>query len=112
VASSVPEPASNEPGVAKAREIIQKYGKGIQFGTYAMWGLSRAEVLVEGLRRAGPDLTRLKLIQSLESIDGWTENFTGHEISFSAENHQGLNAVHLSKAEGGTLVHLSDWMEP
>lgn len=112
VASSVPEPASNEPGAAKAREIIQKYGRGIQFGTYAMWGLSRAEVLVEGLRRAGPELTRLKLIQSLESINAWSDNLLGHEISFSTENHQGLNAVHLSKAEGGSLVHLSDWMEP
>ncbi|HXV60828.1 MAG TPA: ABC transporter substrate-binding protein [Vicinamibacteria bacterium] len=111
VASSVPEPGSNEPGVARAREIIQKYGQGIQFGTYAMWGLSRAEVLVEGLRRAGPDLTRLKLIQSLESIHDWSDNFLGTPISFDTENHQGLNTVQLSKAEGGTLVSLSDWLE-
>ncbi|HSF19840.1 MAG TPA: ABC transporter substrate-binding protein [Vicinamibacteria bacterium] len=111
VASSVPEPDSNEPGVAKAREIIQKYGEGIQFGTYAMWGLSRAEVLVEGLRRAGPDLTRLKLLQSLESIHDWSDNFLGTPISFDAENHQGLNTVQLSKAEGGTLVSLSEWLE-
>ncbi len=55
VASSVPEPSSDEPGVVKAREIIQKYGEGLEFGTYAMWGLSRAEVLVEGLKRAGPE---------------------------------------------------------
>jgi ABC-type branched-subunit amino acid transport system substrate-binding protein len=112
VASSVPEPDSDEPGVEKARGIIAKYGKGIQFGTYALWGLSRAEVLVEGLRRAGPELTRLGLIQSLESMHDWTDNFTGTPISFSAENHQGLKVVHLSKAEGGTFVHLSDWMEP
>jgi branched-chain amino acid transport system substrate-binding protein len=112
VASSVPEPSSDEPGAVKAREIIEKHGQGIPFGTYAMWGLSRAEVLVEGLDRAGPDLTRLKLIQSLESIEGWTDNFLGHEISFNTENHQGLTAVKLSRAEGGKLVHVSDWIEP
>ncbi|MGH9323245.1 MAG: ABC transporter substrate-binding protein, partial [Vicinamibacteria bacterium] len=112
VAASVPEPNSDEPGATRARQVIQKYGQEMQFGTYALWGLSRAEVLVEGLRRAGPELTRLKLIQSLESIQDWNDNFLGHPISFDAENHQGLNAVHLSKAEGGNLVHLSDWMEP
>lgn len=112
VASSVPEPTADEPGVAKAREIIDRYGNGIQFGTYAMWGLSRAEVLVEGMRRAGPELTRLALLQALESITDWSDNFVGHPITFTSEEHQGLNAVHLSKAEDGTLVHLSDWIEP
>jgi hypothetical protein len=54
----------------------------------------------------------LKLIQSLETIKDWDENFISHPITFDAENHLGLNGVKLSKAEGGTLVHLSDWMEP
>jgi branched-chain amino acid transport system substrate-binding protein len=112
VASSVPEPDSGEPGAVRGRAIIEKYGEGIQFGTYALWGLARAEVLVEGLKRSGRELTRLKLLQSLETIHDWDENFLSHPISFDAENHQGLNAVKLSKAEGGTLVHLSDWMEP
>lgn len=112
VASSVPELSSNEPGVVKAREIIKKYGEGMAFGTYAMWGLSRAEVLVEGLKRAGTDLTRLKLIQSLESIKDWKDNLLGAPISFSVDDHQGLNAVLVSKADNGTLVRLSDWMQP
>lgn len=112
VASSVPEPDSGEPGAVRARSIIEKYGEGIQFGTYALWGLSRAEVMVEGLRRSGRELTRIKLLKSLESVNEWNESFLGHPISFDGENHLGLNAVKLSKAEGGTLVHLSDWMEP
>lgn len=112
LASSVPEPTSDEPGVVRAREIIRKYGQGIEFGTYAMWGLSRAEVLVEGMRRAGPKLTRMQLIASLETIKNWSDNSLGTPISFSRESHQGLNAIHIVKAEGGTLVHLSDWMQP
>jgi len=92
--------------------IIEKYGQGIQYGTYSLWGLSRAEVLVEGLKRAGRELTRLRLFQSLESLQNWNENLLGHPISFDAENHLGLNAVKLSRAEGGTLTHLSDWIEP
>ena len=112
VASSVPEPDSGEPGAVRGKTIIEKYGEGVQFGTYALWGLSRAEVLVEGLKRSGRDLTRLKLLQSLETIKDWDDNFLSHPISFDEDNHLGLNAVKLSKAEGGTLVHLSDWMEP
>jgi ABC-type branched-subunit amino acid transport system substrate-binding protein len=111
VASSVPETDSDEPGVAKARQIIAEHGEGIEFGTYAMWGLARAEVLVEGMRLAGPELTRLKLIQALEGIDNWSDNFLGTPVSFSEENHQGLNAIHLSKAERGRLVDLSGWLE-
>ena len=112
VASSVPEMDSDAPGTARAREIIAKYGNGMEFGTYAYWGLARAEVLVEGLRRTGPELSRLAFIQSLEKIDNWTDNFVGAPISFSEEDHQGLNSIHLSKAENGELVHLSGWLEP
>jgi ABC-type branched-subunit amino acid transport system substrate-binding protein len=112
VASSVPEPDSGEPGAVRAKQIIEKYGDGLQFGTYALWGLSRAEVLVEGMKRAGEDLTRLKLLQSLEAMKDWNDNFLSHPIRFDEENHLGLNAVKVSKAEGGKLVHVSDWMEP
>ena len=112
VASSVPEPDSGEPGAVRAKQIIEKYGQGIQYGTYSLWGLSRAEVLVEGLKRSGRELTRLRLLQSLESVQNWNDNFLGHPISFDAENHLGLNAVKISRAEGGKLVHVSDWMEP
>jgi ABC-type branched-subunit amino acid transport system substrate-binding protein len=112
VASSVPEPDSGEPGAVRAKQIIEKYGDGLQFGTYALWGLSRAEVLVEGMKRAGGDLTRLKLLQSLEAMKDWNDNFLSHPIGFDEENHLGLNAVKVSKAEGGKLVHVSDWMEP
>ena len=111
IASSVPATTSDAPGTVKAREIIEQFGNGMEFGTYAYWGLARAEVLVEGLRRAGPQFNRLTFIQALEGMHDWTDNFVGTTISFSQDNHQGLNAIHLSKAEGGTLVHLSDWLE-
>jgi ABC-type branched-subunit amino acid transport system substrate-binding protein len=112
VAMSVPEPNSGEPGAVRGRSILSKHGQGIQFGTYALQGLSRAEVLVEGLKRAGRDLTRLKLLQSLEGMKNWEDNLLGYPISFDADNHLGLNAVKLSRAEGGSYVHLTDWMEP
>lgn len=111
IASSVPETTSDEPGTVKAREIIEQYGNGMEFGTYAYWGLARAEVLVEGLRRAGPEFNRLTFIQALEGMHDWTDNFVGTTISFSEDNHQGLNAIHVSKAEGGALVQLSGWLE-
>ena len=63
------------------------------------------------LARAGPELTRLGYIQALEQVENWTDNFIGTPISFSTEDHQGLNSIHLSKAEGGQLVDLSGWLE-
>ena len=111
VASGVPETTSDEAGVQKAREIIQQHGNGLEFGNYAMMGLVRAEVLIEGLKRAGPELTRIGLIQALENMEGWDDNILGTPITFTQEEHLGLNAVHLMKAEGGTYVHLTDWLE-
>ncbi|MFQ5789669.1 MAG: ABC transporter substrate-binding protein [Acidobacteriota bacterium] len=111
VASGVPDPESDEPQVVRARELLAQYGADVQVGAFAMLGLSRSELLVEGLRRAGPELTRLKLIHALESMDGWSDNFLGRPISFSAENHQGLNAVRLMRATEGRYVYLTDWLE-
>jgi len=52
-------------------------------------------VLVEGLRRAGPKPTREKLQAALEQIKDFNLG-GGLKLSYSAENHTGLNFVDLS----------------
>lgn len=66
-------------------------------------GFIAAKVLVEGLRRAGRDLTREKLIKALESIN--PSNFDiGFDVNFSAGNHNGSRFVDLTAiARDGTF---------
>jgi ABC-type branched-subunit amino acid transport system substrate-binding protein len=111
VATGVPDPASDEAGVLRAREIMSQYAPDTPFGAYALMGLSWAELLVEGLREAGPDLTRIRLIYALENLESSVDNFLGRPIQFSSENHHGFSAVRLMKAEGGKYAYVGDWIE-
>lgn len=80
------------PLVSDYRKLMEKRGV-TEFSLAGMEGFIGARVLVEGLRRAGPKLTREKLIDALESIN--EHNFTnrGFPLNFSALNHQGSDFV-------------------
>ncbi|MES2535260.1 MAG: ABC transporter substrate-binding protein [Pseudomonadota bacterium] len=60
----------------------------------AMEGFVAAKVLVEGLRRAGPKLTRDGLIKGLESINDL--DIGGLTISYNANDHTGSEFVELT----------------
>ena len=55
-------------------------------------GFINARVLVEGLRRAGPDLTREGFIDAIESIRDLSLG-PDVTIAFSPSDHQGLDRV-------------------
>lgn len=73
-------------------------------------GFINARVLVEGLRRAGADLTRERFIDAIESI---RELSLGPDvtIAFSASDHQGLDRVHFTQLENGQFSLIRDWAE-
>jgi ABC-type branched-subunit amino acid transport system substrate-binding protein len=53
-----------------------------------------AKVLVEGLRRAGPQPTREKLLAALDTLSNY--DVGGYLVSFSPSNHNGSSFVSLS----------------
>ena len=57
-------------------------------------GFIAGKVIIEGLRRAGKDLTREKFLTALESM----ENFDvgGYNVNFSPNNHSGSRFVDLT----------------
>ncbi len=57
-------------------------------------GYVSAKVLVEGLRRAGPQPTRDKLRKALETFSRY--DLGGIEVSFSPNDHSGLDYADLS----------------
>jgi ABC-type branched-subunit amino acid transport system substrate-binding protein len=57
-------------------------------------GFAAAKVLVEGLRRAGPKPTSMRLRDALESLQKF--DIGGLEISYSATDHSGLEFSDLS----------------
>jgi acyl-CoA hydrolase len=72
-------------------------------GTHSRIGYAAAQLVVEGLRRAGPDLTRANFIAALESMTGWTGGLLP-PISYSAADHRGLTALALQRAANGRWI--------
>lgn len=60
----------------------------------AMEAYVSAKVLVEGLRRAGPQLTREGFVQALETLRRF--DLGGMEVDYSPTKHSGSNYVELS----------------
>ena len=64
-------------------------------------GYADAVVMVEGLKKAGPNLTRASFMAALESLD---TDLSGLKIGFSPSNHQGAKDVFLTVVRAGKPV--------
>jgi hypothetical protein len=61
-------------------------------------GFAGAKVLVEALRRAGPNPTRQKIEAALEGMKKF--DIGGMEVSYSPEHHTGVEFADLSIISG------------
>ncbi|CAG9177359.1 Leu/Ile/Val-binding protein [Cupriavidus laharis] len=68
--------------------------QGVEPSNAGMEGFMSAKVLVEGLRRAGPDLTRERLVAALENLRDY--DLGGILISYSPARHTGSSFVEMS----------------
>jgi ABC-type branched-subunit amino acid transport system substrate-binding protein len=87
-----PERALAIPVIKEATELAK--ARGIELTPAALEGFVAAKVLVEGLRRAGRDLSRAGLKRALETFN--RVDLGGLELSYSPTNHNGLDYADLS----------------
>ena len=83
-----------------------------RISVFYRFGYSIGEVLVEGLRRTGRDLTREGLVEAMETFDRWT-GWTGPPLSYGPNNRGGRNsAAYMVKAnmETGDFDKMTDWI--
>ncbi|THF59378.1 ABC transporter substrate-binding protein [Pseudothauera rhizosphaerae] len=94
VSQVVPYPFSGvEPVVREYRSAMTAAGhEALSFTS--MEGFLAAKVFVEGLRRAGPNLSRKALIDALESIR--RHDFGGFVVNFTDSDHNGSDFVELT----------------
>ena len=77
----------------------------VEPGLPAMEGYRGADLVVEALKNAGPDLTVESLLDGVEAIADYTDIF-GYKVAFSAENHKGATESALSQVRNGRWVVL------
>ncbi len=103
-------PDSKHPLMEKYRAWHQKYEPNERWGTFYYSGCLYAEPLVEGLRRAGRNLTPETLIKALETLKDWQG--IGGPITFTPTDHQGTKHVYFAQVQqDGSLKKLTDWIQ-
>ncbi len=113
VTQVVPPPESPESrtllwGAGEYIDLLGKYYPGEKPNSVGLESFINAKVLVEGLRRAGPDLTRERFIDALESIRDFSLGIA-NTLDFSPTDHQGLDRVYFTRFQEGDFMLITDW---
>lgn len=107
----IPAMDAKVPAIAHLQKLRAEAKSQGPLTASAIEGFINALVVVEGLKRAGHDLSRTKFVQALESIDnkdiGAGPQF---RVSFSPKNHVGFSpkSIYMATFEGGKMVPITD----
>lgn len=94
VSQVVPFPWSGSVPLTRDYQRLMNASGFKEYSFTSLEGFIAARILVEGLKRAGRDLTREKLILALESMNN--VDLGGFQVAFSAKNHNASSFVDLT----------------
>jgi branched-chain amino acid transport system substrate-binding protein len=99
------------PKIVQWQADMKKYNPNEQIGGFALSGWVEAQILTEGLRRAGKDLTRESFLKAMDSIKDYKDSILP-TISYSADDHAGTKTGYFQKADAkaGKWITFTDWM--
>ena len=103
---------SNAPGVVAYRALMARYFPDEKLNRYSLYGYAFGQMVVEGLRRAGPNPTRESFIDAMETIKGWDSGGILPAVSFSKSDHHAQRAGFVCELRQGHFVPLGDWITP
>lgn len=92
ISQVVPYPWND--GVQVVREYQKLIGKSASYSYYGLEAYLMARTLVEGVKRAGNDLSREKLINALEGMNN--QDFGGYRVNYSTTGRLGSRFVELT----------------
>lgn len=96
ISQVVPSPfgAGSALVVPEYRAAIEKLLGRQEYSFTSLESFIAAKVTVEGIRRAGPNLTRETLMRALDSMSSY--DLGGYVVNFSPKNHNGSKFVDLT----------------
>ncbi|MGE0799636.1 MAG: ABC transporter substrate-binding protein [Lautropia sp.] len=108
-----PDPnGANLPGIDRYRAAMAKFEPGHPLNRYSLYGYVFGQLIVEGLRRAGPNPDRERFVDAMETISGWDPQGVMPPVSFGKDNHHAQFAGFICELKNGKFVALSDWVTP
>jgi branched-chain amino acid transport system substrate-binding protein len=108
------------PGVVEYRGLMERHNPALppalrddkyvpqRYSFISLEGYVNARVVVEAVRRAGPNPTRSGFRQALESLKNFDLGI-GAALTFGPERHQGLDSVYFTRVDGERWVPITDW---
>src|SRR5580692_11397908 len=101
---------TEQKSIALYRRALGKYFPSEQPNFVSLEGFVDAMVLVEGLKRAGKELTREGLIRAIESIHDHDLGLGAQlKLNYSTKEHKGFDHVIPTVVRGGRAVPFTDW---
>ncbi len=85
---------------------MKRHDKPADYDRYT--GYMDARVLIEGLRAAGPSVTRASLVAAMQGLGNL--DLGGYVYQFSAQNHHGANFVDIAAVGSGGCT--GNWILP
>ncbi len=96
--------------VALYRRTMSKFAPNDPPNFVSLEGFVDAMIVVEGLKRAGKDLTREGLIRGIESLHDFDIELGSQlKLNYSARDHKGFEHVIPTVVRGGRAVPFTDW---
>jgi len=112
-------PEENTPGIIRLRKLAKKYAPETEVDHQLIWGYLNTMILFEGLRRAGKDLDREKLIDAMETFKDFDTGGISGPISYGPisqgpKSRRGVTGVRILMAdiEKGYFVPITGWKRP
>jgi branched-chain amino acid transport system substrate-binding protein len=105
-----PLPDGDDPKLAEFRDFMKKNFPNEQASNFALWGYNAVSIFVEGLRRAGKDLSRETMIAAMESF----QNYNGtviKDFTFGGPNNRApIKTMYVMQWKDGKFAKVSDWI--
>jgi branched-chain amino acid transport system substrate-binding protein len=102
----------NGPEMGRWKDLLKRSFATAELGPYTMWGIIGAEVFAEGLKKAGPDLTREKFIAAVEQIQGMQSDMSFGPLNFSSTVKNGNTTGMFQKLKDGKMVDVGTSWKP
>ena len=108
----LPDPQAKTPQMATYRSILAKYAPTMNVMDPSIeGGMAAAQVLVEGLKRAGRNLTRDGLAKAMEGIHNWNGGIAPN-VTYGPAKHDGPEGAYMAQQNNGSLIPLGPYIYP
>lgn len=97
----------NDPKMKELKAFATKYLPGKDVNNYMFIGTFMAQLAVEALKRAGPDLTQEKIVEVMESMKNWNGAWVIDNVTYGPDQHGlGAASMYFMKIQDGKFVKL------